>query len=188
MALSDKQRRFVDEFLVDLNATQAAIRAGYSARSARANGSRMLANADIADAIAAAQVARGRRTGITADRVLAELGRIGFSDVRAVVNWSSNVVDLDVDPATGEPRLRINNQVVLNDSAGLSADVAATIAEVSQSKDGALKVKLHDKLSALVRLGQHHGLFKPVGPAKPADGLPPEPPRAHPDSMEGLLN
>ena len=86
-----RQQRFVDEYLVDLNATQAAIRASYSRRSAREIGRRLLTNVDIGAAIAAAQAARAERTGITADRVLQELEHIAFSRVTHYV----------MDPETG---------------------------------------------------------------------------------------
>jgi phage terminase small subunit len=70
MALTDKQRRFVDEYLVDLNATQAAIRAGYSKRRASEIGSQLLRKPAVAEAISAAQVERSKRTLITQDYVL----------------------------------------------------------------------------------------------------------------------
>ncbi len=70
MALTHKQRRFVDEYLVDLNATQAAIRAGYSTRTANREGARLLSNVDIAVAISEAQHTRSERTQVTAYRVL----------------------------------------------------------------------------------------------------------------------
>ena len=68
--LTAKQARFVAEYLIDLNATQAAIRAGYSKRTARSQGQRLLTNVDIAKAIAAGQAERGKRTEIDADYVL----------------------------------------------------------------------------------------------------------------------
>jgi hypothetical protein len=64
-AMTSRQRRFVDEYLVDLNATQAAIRAGYSARTANEQGARLLTNASVASAIQAAQQARSERVQIT---------------------------------------------------------------------------------------------------------------------------
>jgi phage terminase small subunit len=73
--LSPRQRRFVDEYLVDLNATQAAIRAGYSARTANEQGARLLANASIATAIQTAQEARSQRLRLTQDDVLRGLHR-----------------------------------------------------------------------------------------------------------------
>lgn len=167
MALTGKRRRFVDEYLVDLNATQAAIRAGYSVRSAEVEGHRLLRNAEIAAAVDAAQKERAARTGITADRVLRELAKLGFSDIRKAVNWRSNVTEIGENPDTGEPETRAFNEVVLVDSHAVDDDTAAAIAEVSQTKEGALKVKLHDKKGALELLGKHLGIFKegatPVG-------------------------
>jgi phage terminase small subunit len=68
--LTPKQRRFVDEFLVDLNATQAAIRAAYSPRTANEQGARLLAKGSVADAVEVAQKARSERLQITQDEVL----------------------------------------------------------------------------------------------------------------------
>ncbi len=73
MALTAKQARFVAEYLIDLNATQAATRAGYSAKTARSQGQRMLTNVDIAKAIAQAQVARTQRTSVDIDYVIKRL-------------------------------------------------------------------------------------------------------------------
>jgi hypothetical protein len=68
--MTPRQRRFVDEYLVDLNATQAAIRAGYSTHTAEQQGPRLLGNAEIAQAVGAAQQARSERVQITQDDVL----------------------------------------------------------------------------------------------------------------------
>ena len=73
--MTPRQQRFVDEFLVDLNATQAAIRAGYSARTAEQQGPRLLGNVEIAAAVQAAQQARSERLQITQDDVLRGLRR-----------------------------------------------------------------------------------------------------------------
>ena len=85
MALSDKQARFVEEYLVDLNATQAAIRAGYSEDTARQQGSRLLTDADIADAVAAAMTARSERVGYTSDQLLRDLVDIATVDANELV-------------------------------------------------------------------------------------------------------
>ena len=71
--LTAKQERFVAEYLIDLNATQAAIRAGYSEKTARSQGQRMLTNVDVANAIAAGQAERSERTEITQDYVLTSI-------------------------------------------------------------------------------------------------------------------
>jgi phage terminase small subunit len=68
--MTPKQQRFVEEYLIDLNGTQAAIRAGYSARTANEQAARLLANASVADAVREAQAKRSERTEITADYVL----------------------------------------------------------------------------------------------------------------------
>jgi len=76
VTISAKQQRFADEYLVDLNATQAAIRAGYATRNADVTGPRLLGNVGIAAAIEAGRAKQAERTGITADRVIAELAAI----------------------------------------------------------------------------------------------------------------
>ncbi|WP_375453727.1 terminase small subunit [uncultured Methylobacterium sp.] len=85
MAITDKQRRFVEEYLVDLNATQAAIRAGYSEDTARQQGHRLLTDADISDAVAEAQAARAARVQVTADQVLRELVDIATTDANELI-------------------------------------------------------------------------------------------------------
>lgn len=73
MKLTPKQARFIEEYLVDLNATQAAIRAGYAERSATVTASKLLTKANIQAAIQIAQLARSERTQITVDKVLEDI-------------------------------------------------------------------------------------------------------------------
>lgn len=162
IGLTAKQTRFVEEYLIDLNATQAAIRAGYSAETARAIGCENLTKPNIAQAIADAQMERSRRTEITQDRVLAELAKIGFADMRKLLKWTGNNPQFDPDDAetTGEVSISVANFVQLFDSDELDDNIVGAIAEISQTKDGALKVKLHDKQAALVNIGKHLGMFK----------------------------
>lgn len=159
MALSPKQQQFCREYIIDLNATQAAIRAGYAKSGAHVTGHRLLSDAKIADCVAELQQKRSARTEITADRVLAELAKIGFSDIRNVVAWQPNATGMTEDE-DGEQRIVTNNEVTLIASTEISDDTAASIAEISQSAQGALKIKLHDKRAALVDLGRHLGMFK----------------------------
>ena len=86
--MTPRQQQFVDEYLVDLNATKAALRAGFSERSAYSTGQRLLKNAEIQARISDAMQSRQNRTQITSDRVLYELARIGLSDVRRVFTES----------------------------------------------------------------------------------------------------
>ena len=78
--LTDKQQTFVEEYLVDLNATQAAIRAGYSEKTAKDIGCQNLAKLYIQDAISKAMDARSERTAITADNVLKEIASLAFKE------------------------------------------------------------------------------------------------------------
>jgi hypothetical protein len=92
--MTHKQRRFALEYLVDANATKAAIRAGYSKRTAKQQGSRLLTNADVAALVASGHRTVEARAEITVDRVLREAALVLLFDP----------VEL-VDPVTGKPRL-----------------------------------------------------------------------------------
>jgi phage terminase small subunit len=119
MALIPRQARFVEEYLVDFNGSAAAVRAGYSAHTARSLANRLLTYADIQAAIAEAVKRRSERTEVTQDRVLLELARMAYADPRKMVGPDGRVLDLhempeelgsllDVehitDKATGETR------------------------------------------------------------------------------------
>ncbi|MCO7643255.1 terminase small subunit [Pseudomonas sp. S 311-6] len=158
MALTAKQRRFVEEYLVDLNATQAAIRAGYSSKTAQEQGSRLLSNVMVAKAIEDAQERRSKRTEITQDAVLRELAKIGFADIRKVARWGNTTLQAGVDDE-GNPTTEVHHGLALVSSDEIDDDTAAAIAEVSEGREG-LKVKFHDKKGALVDIGRHLGMFK----------------------------
>ncbi|MFP2873738.1 terminase small subunit [Acetobacter tropicalis] len=143
--LNDKQRRFVEEYLVDLNATQAAVRAGYSEKTAHSIGQRLLKNVEIQNAISEAQNSRSKRTQITQDRVLQEFAKIGFSDIRSLFTEDGNLRPLS----------------------DLSADAAAALSSVEvvtkNLGDGEVeyvhKIKLWDKVGSLTQIGRHLGMF-----------------------------
>jgi len=141
--LTPKQERFAAEYLVDLNATQAAIRAGYSPKTAGAQGEQLLRNVRISTAVSKAMAKRAQATGVTAERVIKELARVAFADPRGILEWGPDGVKL-------------------RKSADLTDDQAAAVAEVSESRTaagGTLKAKMHDKVRALELLGKHLGLF-----------------------------
>lgn len=144
--LSDRQCRFVEEYLIDLNATQAAARAGYNPRG----GWLLLKRPAVRAAVAAAMAARSRRTEITADRVLDEYARIAFADPRRFVSWDGG-------------------GVTLRPSADLTDDEAGAVAEVVDGGRGAARVKLYDKITALAAIARHLGLFDARG-RTPEDG------------------
>lgn len=145
MTLNPKQRRFVEEYLVDLNATQAAIRAGYSRKTARAQGSRLLTNAVIESAIQAGREALSRSTNITAERVLQELARIGFADIRNI---------FDVNGALLSP-----SDMPDDIARAVSSVEVVTVSKGEGMVEHVAKVRLADKRAALVDLGKHLGLF-----------------------------
>ena len=165
MALTAKQQRFVDEYLIDLNATQAAIRAGYSKKTAQVQSARLLSNVMVSAAVAKGMESRSARTGITQDMVLRELAKIGFSDIRKVVRWGETMVRMvDGEEECAEDMVPYHG-LALIDSTEIDDDTAGAIAEVSQGKEG-LKVKLHDKKGALVDIGRHLGMFGHGGPSE----------------------
>lgn len=138
--MTKKQKRFVEEYLIDLNATQAAIRAGYSPHTAKDIGCENLAKPNIAAAISQAMAERSRRTGINQDRVLQELARIGFAKITDVV-----------DPDTAKIRPDASE-----DDLACIQSIKIKPNEFGTERE----VKLYDKKSALVDLGKHLGLFK----------------------------
>jgi phage terminase small subunit len=153
MALTPKQARFVDEYLVDLNATQAAIRSGYSENTAESQGSRLLSNAKVAAVVAARQAERAKRTQITQDRVLQELARIGFADIRKLFEWDEESAsfipsrDLTDDEAAAVSEIQAETTTT-TDRSGTTIDTTVK-----------LKIKTYDKLGALDKLGKHLGMF-----------------------------
>lgn len=150
--LTPKQIRFVEEYLIVLNATQAAIRAGYSQHTAKQQGSRLLTNAAVRAEIERRTAKVAAKSELTLEKVLVELARIAFSDIRKVVKWGNGVV-----VKSGDDKVIVNGIAVIP-SDQIDDDTAAAIAVVSQSAKGALRVKLHDKRAALVDLGRHLGL------------------------------
>ena len=145
--LTPKQQRFIEEYLVDLNATQAAIRAGYKAKTARQAGAENLTKPDIREEIRKRRKAQRKRTRITADKVLRELACIAFSDLRDFASWG---------PAG----------FVLKDSTRLPFGKSRCVAHVAQSRTAnggeSIRFKLHDKVKALKLLGEHLGLWGKV--------------------------
>lgn len=147
--LTDRQQRFVDEYLIDLNATQAAIRAGYSARTANEQGAQLLAKLSVAEAVARAKAERSGRLGITAERVLEELAALGFAKLSDFAHWDTDSFELtDSD--------QIDARAVL-------AVTQKTTTMTSDSGDIIIKrergIKLHDKVATLKLIGQHIGMF-----------------------------
>ena len=136
--LNDRQRRFVEEYLVDLSAEQAATRAGYTETSARRNGCRLLAKPAVRAALDAAMKTRSRRTRIIQDQVIEELAAIAFCDPIEIATTALR------GPA---------------DIARLPERARRLIAGWRRDARGHFTVQLYSKLRALETLGRHLGLF-----------------------------
>ena len=141
--MTPKQQRFVEEYLVDLNATQAAMRAGYSKKTAHAVGHENLRKPEIEAAIAEAMQARSERTEVTIDKVVQELALIAFANADDFFDWGPD-------------------GITVKSKADLTRGQRAVVAEVSETiteHGGTVRVKLGDKLAALDKLARHLGMF-----------------------------
>lgn len=149
--LTLRERRFVEEYLIHLNATKAAKLAGYSASTAQQIGSAVLAKPKIQAAMKIAQRAHQKSTGVTVDRIVLELAKIGFA----------NIMDFVAIQEDGSAYVDLSN---------MSREQSAAIAEINVEEymegrgDDArpvkrTKIKMADKRAALVDMGKHLGMF-----------------------------
>ena len=148
--LNARQKRFVDEYMIDLNATQAAIRAGYSKKTAYSMGQRLLKNVEVQAEIERRRKALEVRSGVTQERVLQELAAVAFSDAGDFAQVTR--VKL---PGTN---IMVKGVSVV-ETRKLSAAQRAAIAGIKQGRNG-VEVKLLDKLRALELIGKHLGMFE----------------------------
>lgn len=141
--LNDKQKHFCREFLRDFNATKAAIRSGYSEKTARQIGSEHLSKLDIQQYIQALAIELNTKTDNQIESIIAELQLIAFGSMRDVADW-------------GVDGVYVKDSSVLREEAKLILEVSETSSEKGGSK---VKIKLHDKLKALELLGRYHKIF-----------------------------
>lgn len=141
--LTDKQKRFVEEYLIDLNATQAAIRAGYSVNNADKIGSELLGKTGVFEAVAQGKAERSRRTGISQDRVVLELAKLGFSNAGDIINFNTAEVRFDVS----------------NDDMACIQSVKVKTSSTVSGEMTEREIRLYDKKAALELLGKHLGMF-----------------------------
>ena len=140
--LTEKQQRFVEEYLIDLNATQAAIRAGYSVKTANEQGSQNLAKLSIQQAIAEQMAERSKRTGINQDRVVLELAKIALVKMTDIVD-SQGRIKSDASP----------------DDLACIESVKYKESESDTGSSVEREVKIASKLKALELLGKHLGMW-----------------------------
>ena len=142
--LTAKQQRFIEEYLIDLNATQAAIRAGYSVNNADKIGSELLGKTRVSEEISIAMAERSKRTGISQDRVVEELAKLAFVNAADVINVNTATVLKDAKP---EDLACIQSVKVKKTTKGKN-----TIEE--------REIRFYDKKDSLVQLGKHLGMFR----------------------------
>ncbi len=141
--LTAKQATYVEEYLVDLNQTQAAIRAGYAPKNAAKMASELMTKPVIRDAIAVAMAARSARTGVNADRVVRELARVALSQPGKVIRFRDATV---IEGAT-------------EDDLAAIASVKVKTIPTADGEGIEREVRMADKVKALELLGKHLSMF-----------------------------
>lgn len=145
-ALTAKQEQFVREFLIDLNGAAAARRAGYTVKNARSAAEKLLNLPHVQDALRSAMQSRAQKTGVTAERVLSELAKVGFADIRRIFRDGGELIPIhELDDETA--------------SALAGCDIV-TVQKGEGAVEYVAKVKLGDKLQALQLIGRHLGMFQ----------------------------
>jgi len=152
--LNPRQKMFISEYLVDLNATAAVIRSGYSKNGASVQGTRMLADPKIAAAVQIEMEKRSKRVEVTMDNVVKELAKMAFADMRQYVVWGEKEIK-----DGGEIKKELEMKLI--HSSELPPELTAAVSEVKLTKDG-LSFKLHDKKGSLELLGRHLGGFREI--------------------------
>ncbi|CAB4200483.1 Terminase small subunit [uncultured Caudovirales phage] len=148
--LNPKQEKFVAEYLVDLNATQAAIRSGYAAGSAQVTGSRLLSHAIVSQAIAARQGRAMKKLDISVERILLERARLAFFDPRKLLDNTGRPLalqDLDDDTAAAIAGLKVSDKYETPPDGG--ERIQSTV----------LEYKLADKNASLTALEKVNGMY-----------------------------
>jgi len=150
MALNERQKLFIKEYLIDQNATKAAERAGYSDKTAYSQGHDLLKKPEIYDAIQVHLNKVHDKLDITIERIAEEFEKVGFSNMADFIDWEKTVTK-------GELELSFK------DLKELTSAQKACIAEISVVKtltgQKTFKIKLHDKNKALEALGRHKAMF-----------------------------
>ena len=152
--LTEKQRQFVKEYLVDLNATQAAIRAKYSPKTASRIGPELLGKTCIAEAIQKAMQKRAERTEITADMVLQEFWSIAKDDIKNYLAYRTEKTLIDYE----DGKLIFGYKTIVDMKDSNEVDTK-NVSEFSCDKDGKIRFKLYCRDNALLQVGKHLGMF-----------------------------
>ena len=167
LTLNPRARAFVAEFKIDRNATQAAIRAGFSAKTARQAGARLLSKAHVKAALSVQAVTQEREAAITADRVLQELARISLSDSRRLFDENGKlkaIKDWSLEDSACVASIKVTRRIVEK-----ATDERPAVIEETHD------IKLWDKVASLAKVGQHLGMFVERSQQLGPDGRPIDP-------------
>lgn len=160
--LTTKQKIFVAEYLIDLNATQAAIRAKYSEKTAEQMGYQLLQKTSVQEAIQQAMKNREQRTEITQDKVLTELAKIAFANGTDFASLMTGTVKKKIwnEDTQEYDETDVDEQFVhFVDTDSLPPDKKAAVSAIKETRYG-IAVESHDKVKALELIGKHLGMFK----------------------------
>jgi phage terminase small subunit len=147
--LTPKIKRFCEEYIKDLNKTQAAIRAGYSEKTAKTQASRLLTKVNVQDYVATLKQKLSDKNEGLAQRVIDELSKLGFANIQDYIDKDNEVKDLTT---------------ITRDKAAAIESIKKTVTKFGGSgspagKKTTIQFKLYDKISALEKLGRHLGIF-----------------------------
>lgn len=145
--LETRHTRFCREYIIDLNASAAAKRAGYSAATAPQIANRLMADPRIHEEISRLMGERVKRTEITQDMVIKELGYIAFGRASHLMKWGPNGIEV-------KPSEELSDEEI-----ALVAEISETVSG-NESQNRSIKLKCNDRLKALELLGRHLGMFK----------------------------
>jgi phage terminase small subunit len=148
--LTPKIKRFCEEYIKDLNGTQAAIRAGYSQKTANEQSSKLLAKVNVQDFLSKLKQNISDKNEGLAQQVIDELKKLGFSNIQDYIGKENEIKDLST---------------ITRDNASAVESIKKTVTEFSggsesSGKKTTVQFKLYDKISALEKLGRHLGIFE----------------------------
>jgi len=145
MSLNEQRKRFCEEYVIDLNGKQAAIRAGYSAKTAEVKASSLLSIVKVQDYIAELRAKQQLRTSITSDMVINELAKLAFSDIRDIYDDNGNLIAVNELPES------------------VSATISSFKSRKERNGDDSFDIideyRRYDKIKALELLGKHFKIF-----------------------------
>ncbi len=186
--LTPKQKRFCQEYIIDFNATKAAIRAGYSEKTAYSIGHSLLKKVEIQEEIEKQIELRTERTFVNADRVVQEAAKIAFSSIADLIDWQKMKPIYEEDENGKDKVVGYEGGISFKEAENMPESLKAAISEISEGPFGTLKIKMHAKMPAIELLAKHTGVLPSVQKHEITgkDGKPIEHKHEHDIDLSGL--